>query len=84
MDNRAAFEASLFKVVILVTAIVVAMFLTTGLVGLAFMPNQLIMGMPAEDVTFLVPMAFATVCSAIVLAWYVRSHVSKGKSNAAQ
>lgn len=79
MYNRAVFETSLFKVVILVAAIVVAMFVTTGLVGLAFMPNQLIMGIPTEDVTFLAPMAFATVCSAIVLAWYVRSHISKGK-----
>ena len=80
MDNRTVFEASLFKVVILVTAIVVAMFLTTGLVGLAFMPNQLILGIPAEDITFLLPMALATVCSGAVLAWYVRSYVSKIKS----
>lgn len=79
MNNTAAYEANLFKLVVLVTAIVVAMFLTTSLVGLAFMPSQLITGMPTEDVSFLLPMAFATLCSAIVLAGYVRSYVSKAK-----
>lgn len=79
MNNRALFEAGLFKVVILVAAIVVAMFLATSLVGLAFIPNQLIVGMPSEDITFLFPMALATLCSAIVLAFYVRSYMSRSK-----
>ena len=79
MNNRAVFETGLFKVVILVTGIVIAMFLTTVLVGLAFMPGPLISRLPTEDMTFLVPMAFATVCSAVILARYVRTHVSKNK-----
>jgi len=80
MNNRTVFETGLFKLVILVTALVVAMFFATGLVGLAFMPNELIVGMPAEDITFLLPMAFATICSAIVLAHYVRSYLSRPKT----
>ncbi|HLT99624.1 MAG TPA: hypothetical protein VKZ70_07785 [Burkholderiaceae bacterium] len=79
MKDRAEFDAALFKLVILVTAIVVAMFLTTGLVGLAFMPNHLILGLPTEDMTFLMPMAFATLVSAIVLGWYTRSFISRTK-----
>jgi len=79
MNNRSEFDASLFKLVFLVTAIVVAMFLTTGLVGLAFMPSNLILGLLTEDMSFLLPMAFATLCSAGVLAWYARSYVSRTK-----
>jgi len=79
MKDRAEFDAALFKLVILVAAIVVAMFLTTGLVGLAFMPGNLLLGLPTEDISFLWPMAFATFCSAIILGWYARSHMSRTK-----
>ena len=80
MKSIAIPHAGLLKVVILVTGIVVAMFLATVLVALAFMPNQLIVTMLGEDIGFLVPLILSTVCSAIVLARYVRTQMSRGKS----
>jgi len=79
MNKAPIHEPSLFKLIILVACIVVAMFFATVLVALAFMPSQLISGMPSEDMTFLLPLALSTVCSASVLAWYVRSHRSRFK-----
>lgn len=79
MNKAAVHEPSLFKLIMLVAFIVVAMFFTTVLVALAFMPNQLITGMPSEDITFLLPLALSTICSASVLAWYVQSHRSRTK-----
>jgi len=79
MNKAAVHEASLFKLIILVACIVVAMFFATALVALAFMPNQLITGMSSEDITFLLPLALSVVCSASVLAWYVQSHRSRSK-----
>ena len=79
MDNGAIHETSLFKVTLLVAGIVVGMFCSTVLVALIFMPNQLIASMPFEDIGFLLPMALATVCSASVLALYIRSHRSRYK-----
>lgn len=79
MNKAVIHETSLFKLVILVACIVVAMFCATVLVALVFMPNQLITGMPSEDITFLLPLALSTVCSASVLAWYVQSHRSRSK-----
>ncbi len=72
-------EADLFKLIILVASIVVSMFLATALVALIFMPNQLIMSMYTDDITFLLPLALSTMCSAIVLACYVRSYLSRQK-----
>lgn len=77
MHKAAIHEASLFKLIVLVTCIVVAMFFTTVLMALAFMPNGLITSLPSEDITFLLPMALATLCSASVLAWYVQSYRSR-------
>ena len=77
MNNLAIHETSLFKLVILVAGIVVGMFLMTVLVALIFMPNQLMMSMPAEDIRFLLPLTLATLCSAVVLAFYARSHMSR-------
>ena len=79
MNKAAVHEPSLFKLIILVAGIVVAMFFATVLVALVFMPSQLITGMPAEDITFLLPLTLSTVCSASVLAWYVQSHRSRSK-----
>ena len=81
MNKAAIHEASLFKLIFLVACIVVAMFFATVLVALAFMPSQLITGMSSEDITFLLPLAFSTVCSASVLAWYVQSHRSRSRDN---
>ena len=72
-------EDNLFKLIILVACIVVAMFFATILMGLVFLPNQVIAGMPSEDITFLVPMALATICSGTVLARYVQSYKSRSK-----
>lgn len=72
-------ETCLFKSVALIACIVVAMFFATVLVALIFMPNQLIMSMPAEDVRFLAPLALSTACSVIVLAHYARSYKSRFK-----
>jgi len=79
MNKAAIHEPSLFKLIILVACIVVAMFFATALTALVFMPNQLITGMPFEDMTFLLPLALSTLCSASVLAWYVQSHRSRSK-----
>lgn len=79
MNNATLHETSLFKLIILVTAIVVAMFFATVLVALVFMPGQLIANMLSEDMAFLLPMALATICSASVLARYVQSHRSRFK-----
>jgi len=79
MHNPALHDTSLFKLTFLVAGIVVAMFFATVLVALACMPSQLIAGMPFEDITFLFPLALGAVCSASVLAWYVRTHKSKAK-----
>lgn len=79
MSKAAIHEPSIFKLIILVASIVVAMFCATVLMALAFMPSQLIAGMPFEDVRFLLPMAFATLCSASILAWYVQSHRARFK-----
>ena len=72
-------EADLFKLIILVASIVVSMFLATALVALIFMPNQLIASMPRGDVGFLLPLTLSALCSATVLALYVRSHMSRSK-----
>lgn len=80
MKSIAIPQAGLLKLVILVTGIVVAMFLATVLVALAFMPSQLIVSMPGEDIRFLVPLILSTVCSAIVLGRYVRTHMSSSKN----
>lgn len=80
MNQAAVHEPSLYKLIILVACIVVAMFFATALVALVFMPNQLITSMLFEDVAFLLPMALSTLCSASVLAWYVQSHRSRFKS----
>ncbi len=77
MNNIAIPEIGLFRLVILVASIVIAVFLTTALVALIFMPNQLIMSMYTDDITFLLPLALSTMCSAIVLACYVRSYLSR-------
>jgi len=74
MHRAAAHEASVFKLIILVTCIVVAMFVATVLMALAFMPTGLIAGLPSEDITFLLPLAMATLCGASGLAWYVQSY----------
>lgn len=79
MNDVALHETSLFKLTLLVAGIVVAMFFTTVLVALAFMPNQLIANMPFEDIKFLLPLALSSMCSAIVLTRYVRSHMTKLK-----
>ena len=81
MNKASIHEPSLFKLIVLITCIVVAMFCATVLVGLVFMPSQLIARMPFEDVTFLLPLALSTLCSASVLGWYVQSHRSRSKSN---
>lgn len=79
MNNIAIPEIGLFRLVILVASIVITVFLTTALVALIFMPNQLIKSMYTGDITFLLPLALSTVCSAFVLACYVRTHLSKQK-----
>ncbi len=79
MNKAAIHEPSLFKLIILVACIVVAMFVATLLMALVFMPNQLITGMPSEDITFLLPLALSTICSASILAWYVQLHRSRFK-----
>lgn len=79
MNKAAIHEPSLFKLIILVACVVIAMFCATVLVALVFMPNQLITGMSFEDIKFLLPLALSTVCSAGVLAWYVQSHRSRSK-----
>ena len=79
MNKAAIHEPSLYKLIILVACIVVAMFCATILVALVFMPNQLITGIPLEDITFLLPLTLSTICSACVLAWYVQSHRSRSK-----
>ncbi len=81
MNKASIHEPSLFKFIILIACIVVAMFCATVLVALVFMPSQLITGMPFEDVTFLLPLALSTLCSASILAWYVQSHRSRSRSN---
>lgn len=79
MHKAAMHEAGLFKLIILIACIVVAMFFATVLMALVFMPTQIITGMSFDDITFLLPLALATVCSASVLAWYVRSHRGRSK-----
>lgn len=81
MNKAPIHEPSLFKLIILVACIVVAMFCATALVALVFMPNQLITSMPFEDITFLLPLTLSAICSASVLAWYVLSRRSRSKSN---
>lgn len=80
MNNLAIYEASLFKLVVLVAGIVIAMFLSTVLVALLFMPNQLMVNMFTDDVRFLLPMALATVCSMVVLGNYARPHLFSPKT----
>lgn len=79
MHKAAVNEASLFKLIILVACIVVAMFFATVLMALVFMPTQIITGMSSGDLAFLLPLALAAVCSASVLAWYVHSHRCRSK-----
>jgi len=79
MHKAAINEASLFKLIILVASIVVAMFLATVLMALIFMPTQLIAGIPSEDLTFLLPLALATLCSGSVLARYIQTHRSRSR-----
>ena len=81
MNKASVHGPSLFKLIILVVCTVVAMFCATVLVALVFMPTQLITRMPFEDVTFLLPLALSTLCSASVLGWYVQSHRSRSKRN---
>src|SRR5690606_20304325 len=76
MNKAAIHEASVFKLIILIACIVVAMFFATVLLALVFLPNQLITGLLSEDKTFLLPLGLSAVCSASVLAWYVRSRRS--------
>jgi len=83
MHKAAVHEASLFKLIILVACIVVAMFFATVLMALIFMPNQIITGMASEDIRFLLPLALAAVCSASGLAWYVRSHRCRSREGRA-
>ena len=77
MNNTTIPEAGLFKLVLLVAGIVVAMFLATVLVALIFMPNPLIVNMLTDDIKFLLPLCLSTLCSAIVLGTYTRSHLNK-------
>ncbi len=79
MPKAAINEASIFKLIVLVACIVVAMFLATVLMALVFMPSQLIAGMPTEDMTFLLPLALAALCSASMLAWYVKSYRARSR-----
>ena len=79
MNKASVHEPSLLRLVILVTCIVVAMFCIPVLMGLLFMPKQLIAGMPLEDMKFLMPMALATLCSAGVLGWYVQTYRSRSR-----
>ena len=79
MNNMAIRETDLFKLVVLVAGIVVGMFFATVLVGLVFMPNPLMMRMPSEDMAFLLPMTFATICSVVVLAFYAQSYRTRLK-----
>ncbi|MDR4127205.1 hypothetical protein [Yanghanlia caeni] len=79
MHKAALNEASLFKLIVVIAGIVVAMFLATVLMALAFMPNQLIAGMSTEDMTFLLPLGLAALCSGSMLAWYVQSYRSRSK-----
>src|SRR5690606_37000520 len=62
-------------------SIVVAMFLATVLMALIFMPTQLIAGIPSEDLTFLLPLALATLCSGSVLARYIQTHRSRSHNS---
>lgn len=71
------FETSLFKITILVAAIVIAMFLSTVLVALIFMPNQVILNMFTQDIRFLLPLTLSAMCSGIVLAGYARSQLPR-------
>lgn len=77
MNKAAIHEASVFKLIILIACIVVAMFFATVLLALVFLPNQLITGLLSEDKTFLLPLGLSAVCSASVLAWYARSRRSR-------
>lgn len=74
MNHLALPQAELFKLVILVASIVVAVFFSTVLVAFIFMPTQLFWSMHTQDIRFLVPMALATVCSATVLGLYCRTN----------
>ena len=74
MNKAAIHEASVFKLIILIACIVVAMFFATVLLALVFLPNQLITGLLSEDKTFLLPLGLS---SASVLAWYARSRRSR-------
>jgi len=80
MSRIAIHEPSLYKLIILVACIVIAMFFGTVLTALAFMPSQLITGMQFENMTFLLPLALSAICSASVLAWYVQSHRSRSRN----
>lgn len=78
MNKASVHEPSLFRLVILVTCIVVAMFCITVLMGLLFMPKQLLMtGIPLGDMKFLLPMALATLCSSAILGRYVYTYKSR-------
>ena len=79
MPNAAVNEAGLFKLIVLIACIVVAMFFATVLMALAFMPSQLLTGMFSDDITFLLPLALAALCSASLLGWYVRSYRCRSK-----
>lgn len=77
MNKASVYEPSLFRLVILVTCIVVAMFCITVLMGLLFMPKQLMTGIPLGDMKFLLPMALATLCSSAILGRYVYTYKSR-------
>ena len=73
-------EPSLYKLIILIAGIVIAMFLGTMLTALAFMPSQVITGMQYENMIFLLPLALSAICSASVLAWYFQSYRARSRS----
>jgi len=77
MDSTVLPETGLFRLVFLVAGIVIAVFCSTVLVALVFMPNQLIASMFSEDLRFLLPMTLSTLCSGSVLVLYARSHRSR-------
>ena len=79
MNRVAIHEPSLYKLIILVASIVIAMFFGTALTALVFMPSQLITGMQLENMAFLLPLALSAICSASILAWYLHSHRSRSK-----
>ena len=81
MNKASVHEPSLFRLVILIACIVVAMFGATVLTALIFMPKHIIAGMPLEEMTFLMPMALATLCSATVLGWYVQTYRTRSRKN---